>query len=91
MALLGMDVDEVERIGHDLINNQHAMLDNVLRAISGHVSSLPGIWHGSDSQQFIQLWESNHKPALSALMESVAQLGNTAIRQAGDQRAVANS
>ena len=91
MALLGMDVDEVERIGHDLINNQHKLLQDVLTAISSHASALPGIWHGNDSQQFLNIWESSHKPALSALMEHVQQLGSTAIKQAGDQREVANS
>lgn len=91
MALLGMDVDEVERIGHDLINNQFKMLENVLTAISSHASTLPGIWHGNDSQQFINVWESSHKPALNTLMEHVQQLGHTAIKQAADQRAVAGS
>lgn len=91
MALLGMDVDEVERIGHDLINTQVKLLENVLNAINGHVGHLPGIWHGNDSNQFIQLWESTHKPALNTLMEHINLLGQAAIRQAGDQRAVANS
>lgn len=88
---LGMDVDEVERVGHDLVNNQVSALNNVLHTIAGHVNNLPGIWHGSDSSTFIHEWETTHKGALTNLIAAINQLGHNALTQAGNQRDVSRS
>lgn len=88
---LGMDVDEVERVGHDLVNNQVSALNNVLHTIAGHVNNLPGIWHGQDSSKFIQEWETTHKAALNNLISAIHQLGSSALSQAHNQRDVSNT
>lgn len=86
MALLGMDVDEVERIGRDLSTNQAQAVGTVMQAIQAHIGTLQSTWHGGDAQRFSQEWESTHKPQMQQLMQVIQEFGQAAVKEAAQQR-----
>ena len=84
---LGMNPEEVEQISRDL-QNQAAEIQSVMNRIDGLIGRSQSNWWGTDAQQFADKWQSEHKPRLLNLQQSVQQLGETAMRNAQHQRAV---
>lgn len=87
MVTLGMDVDEVERVGHALIS-QAGAIEHLISTVEGLVNSAHGAWHGNDSNQFLQWWSSQHRPALQHAKDAIHGLGQSAINNANEQRTV---
>jgi uncharacterized protein YukE len=84
---LGMDVDEVERVGHSL-NQQADAIGHLISTVEGLVNSAHGAWQGNDSNQFLEWWHSQHRPALQQAEQAIRGLGQSAVNNAQDQRAV---
>lgn len=89
MAQVGMDVEAVTGLGHQL-QNQADAINQVIATVDGIVSQLEGAWQGNDARQFADWWNSQHKPALHNAEEAVRGLGQSAINNANDQAAVSN-
>ena len=87
MARMGMDVDLVETAGKKLQTYAH-QLETLVTQMNGVVSSLPGVWEGKDSNDFVQQWWPQHKKNLLAAKEAVNGLGQAALNNARDQRDV---
>ena len=87
MARMGMDVDQVEKAGHDL-QNRSADIDALINTIEGLVSNLPSIWDGKDAQMFVTQWWPEHKAHLVKVSGSIAGLGRSALANASEQRNV---
>jgi uncharacterized protein YukE len=80
-----MDVDEVERVGRSLKDQAHA-IDHLISTVEGLINSAHGAWHGNDSNQFSDWWNSQHKPALHHAREAIDGLGQAALNNATEQR-----
>lgn len=89
MARLGMDPDEVERIGREL-QNQANTLQNVVTAVDRAISQAQSAWEGSDSDKFRDVWVSQYKNTINNAVQSINDLGTTAIQNAADQRTVSS-
>lgn len=90
MAFEGMDVDQVTSIGNQL-KTQADQINNVIAAINGLVSQLPGVWQGRDATEFESWWNNQHKPALVNAATAVNGLGVSAINNATAQANVSSS
>jgi len=86
MPFEGMDVAEVDSIGHQL-QGQADEIEKVIGRINGLVAQLQGVWHGKDAQDFEGWWHNQHQPALRAAHDAIHGLGQSAINNARDQQA----
>lgn len=89
MAQIGMDPDEVERIGRDLQNQANA-LQNVVTAVEKAINEAQNAWKGSDAEKFRDTWVSQYKSPISNAVQAIDGLGQTAIQNAADQRQVSS-
>jgi surface antigen/uncharacterized protein YukE len=80
----GMDVGEVESLGHQLMN-QGNTLQTIINAIDGIVTSMETAWRGSDATEFQGWWQSQHRPALMSAEVAVHGLGQSALNNAQQQ------
>lgn len=87
MARMGMDVDAVEAAGNNLRNKAH-QIETLTADIDRIVQGLTNIWDGQDARQFVQEWWPGHKKNLRAIQEAINGLGQSALNNATDQRAV---
>lgn len=87
MALVGMDVEAVQNLGHQL-QSQSEALNNAIRAIEGLVRQSQDVWKGSDASEFLGWWESQHRPALQQASEAIRGLGQAALNNASEQAQV---
>jgi uncharacterized protein YukE len=84
---MGMDVDQVENIGHQL-KKQAQDIQGVINAVNGLIGQAESNWQGHDAQQFKSWWETQHRPALHNAMQAVDGLGQSAFNNASEQRSV---
>lgn len=86
MAFEGMDPDQVEQHGHQLLA-ESSNIENLVHAITSQVSTLAGNWQGQDSEQFQQEWSNTYLHQMQQAREALHQLGQAALRNAQEQRA----
>ncbi len=84
MAFEGMDIGEVESLGHQLMNQGNA-IQSVISAVDGIVNTLESVWKGPDATEFQGWWQSQHRPALVAAEAAVHGLGQSALNNAQQQ------
>jgi uncharacterized protein YukE len=84
MAFEGMDVAEVESLGHQLMN-QGNTIQSVINAIDGIVNTMESVWKGQDATVFQGWWQSQHRPALVAAEAAVHGLGQSALNNVQQQ------
>lgn len=90
MTRMGMDPDAVEEAGRRLrayAQQASTLADAADRSVRG----LAGVWEGRDGEAFIHESWPTHRAALRNAGQSVAELGEIAIRQAADQRQVSSA
>ncbi|HEY5249863.1 MAG TPA: hypothetical protein VIJ15_15590 [Dermatophilaceae bacterium] len=81
----GMNPDVVEtqaRILHGLSGEIIALLHK----IEGEVAALSGVWHGDDSRKFAADWSGTHKPVFTMSAALLADMGDSSLRNAAQQR-----
>jgi uncharacterized protein YukE len=86
-GLVGMDVEQVEKLGHSLQSQAHA-IEQVITAVNHLVAHSQEIWKGHDATQFHEHWNAQHRPALQHVREAVQGLGQSALNNAREQREV---
>jgi|GEM_PF-834662 len=84
MTMEGMDVGEVESLGHQLMN-QGNTIQTVINAIDGIVNTMESVWKGHDATEFMGWWQSQHRPALENVESAVHGLGQSALNNAQQQ------
>jgi WXG100 family type VII secretion target len=84
MAIVGMDVEQVQNLAGQL-HSQAEAIQSVINAIDSIVSQLESAWQGNDARQFADWWNSQHKPALRNAMEAVDGLHQSALNNATEQ------
>jgi uncharacterized protein YukE len=84
MTMEGMDVGEVESLGHQLMN-QGNTIQTVINAIDGIVNTMESVWKGPDATEFMGWWQSQHRPALENAESAVHGLGQSALNNAKQQ------
>lgn len=87
MARMGMDVDAVEGVGHEL-KRQASALGDLITQMERSVGTLPSIWDGKDASDFVQNWWPEHRRALVSAQQHVDGLGQSALNNASEQRNV---
>lgn len=85
MAYEGMDVDQVESLGHQL-NTQANSLAQIKTKLDGLVSSMAANWDGADSLRFHDTWTSQYSRQVTDAITNLSTLSQVAIRQAAEQR-----
>lgn len=85
MARVGMEVDQVAAAGKAL-KDRSAEIDSVVAKLDGIVRTMPSVWDGPDSQQFVNDWWPDHKRMLVSASTRVAGLGQSALNNASEQR-----
>lgn len=90
MSRMGMDVTQIEGIGKNL-TNQSQQIENVMGQVEGLINQAMGAWEGADAQRFQQEWNSTHKPHLRNAATALQAMGQTAARQASEQRQVSGN
>jgi len=86
-GLVGMDVEQVEKLGNSLKNQAHA-IEQVINAVNHLVTHSQEIWKGHDARQFNEHWTAQHRPALQRVRDAVQGLGQSAMNNAREQRDV---
>lgn len=89
MALVGMDVEQVQQLGNNL-KNQAEAIQGVINAVNGLVDNSQAIWKGKDAGDFLGWWNNEHRPALERVRQAVDGLGQSALNNAEDQMGVTN-
>jgi uncharacterized protein YukE len=87
MARMGMDVEAVEGVGHQL-ESLASQIDSLASQINGKVHQLPGIWEGQDARTFVDTWWPQHQKSLKAAADAVRGLSKAALNNASEQRGV---
>ncbi|MBK8729624.1 MAG: WXG100 family type VII secretion target [Tetrasphaera sp.] len=85
-----MDVDEVERVAAGL-HQQSQALHQSMTAIEKLVTQAVHAWEGQDSKQFMDWWNSQHKPAINRASEAIEGLSRAAKQNADAQRRVSDN
>ena len=85
MAFTGMDADQVEHYGHQLVTESEN-IGQLITQIQSNVGTLHANWHGQDSDQFQQEWSTNYLRQLQQAQAALSGLGQAALKNAGDQR-----
>lgn len=84
---LGMDPDQIERIGRDL-QAASADLERIGVRLGGAVERTTGRWTGPDALMFQDRWREEQRARLNALVADIGGLGQTALTNADAQRRV---
>jgi len=87
MAIVGMDVEQVQGLGNNL-KHQAEAIAQVIAAVNGLVQHSQEVWKGHDATEFLGYWEHQHRPALQHVMEAVSGLGQSAMNNASEQSQV---
>ncbi len=84
----GMAVEEVKRLATELRD----AAEEIERIKNELTQGLEGVyWEGQDADTFRSSWEGEMVPALDKLKSDVAELGETAERNAAEQARVSGS
>lgn len=89
MAIEGMDVGEVNRIGNQLRHEGDA-IRQVMSQVDSLISQAESVWKGPDATQFNEWWRTQHRPALSIAADAVTGLGQSALNNASAQTTASN-
>jgi len=68
-----------------------AELTAVMNKIEGEVASLADAWHGDDSRKFAAEWAGTHKPVFTTAASLLADMSDTSVRSAAQQRTTSSS
>ena len=85
MAFEGMDPDQVEHHGNQLLS-ESGNLEHLIQSITAQVSTLAANWQGQDSEQFQHEWSNSYLHQMRKAQEALNQLGHAALRNAREQR-----
>lgn len=88
MAQLGMDVDAIEQLGHQLRDSIAPQITDLINAINHVVGSMEASWWGPDAQTFCHDWWPQHQKELHNAYQAIHGLGQSALNNAQDQRTV---
>ena len=78
----GMNVDEVNQLGHQL-QTQAGNIRDMVGQLEGVISGTT--WMGPDADQFKGQWWPEHKQHLLAVAEQLHGFGQSALNNASDQ------
>lgn len=92
MALRGADIDKLRDLANRLQNTWGSQIDQLISQIDTQVqASASDVWIGPDADQFRnQIWPQ-HKAALKAARQALADAGATAKRNADVQETTSSS
>lgn len=90
MARLGMDADVVEALGKQL-RTQGQSIRMTVSKVDALVNQAGRQWDGGRSRAFVIQWQLTHRRDLLQLAESIEGLGQAALNNASEQRAVSAS
>lgn len=85
MAFEGMDPDQIEQYGHQLLSEGNNV-ENLVHAITSQVSTLAANWQGQDSNQFQQEWSNTYIHQMQQARDALIRLGQVALHNAQEQR-----
>jgi WXG100 family type VII secretion target len=85
MAFEGMNPDQVEQYGHQLVA-ESSNIENLIHSITSQVSTLAANWQGQDSEQFQREWSGTYIRQMQSAHDALYHLGQAALRNAHDQR-----
>jgi uncharacterized protein YukE len=83
-----MDVDAIEHLGRQLRDTIAPQITDLINAINHVVGSMEASWWGPDAQAFCHDWWPQHQKELHAAYVAIQGLGQSALNNAQDQRAV---
>lgn len=83
-AFVGMDVEQVEKLGNDL-RSQAERIDEIGARIDDLIRQMATVWRGSDAERFADWWSGQHRPALRAVFDAIEGLARSAKNNAEDQ------
>lgn len=81
----GMNVDEVDRLGRYL-QQQQGRINDIIREINSRVDGAG--WVGPDAQKFKKDWWPQHRGKLTQIGKDLHGFGTSAINNASDQKAI---
>ncbi|GAY17813.1 WXG100 family type VII secretion target [Mycobacterium sp. shizuoka-1] len=85
MVQMGMDTDAVESAARQL-KGHAAAIGNLIAQLDKVVNTLPSVWDGADASMFVREWWPQHKKALAEAQQHVDGLGQSALKNASEQR-----
>ena len=89
MPRLGMDVDAVESIGHQMIDKSHAVTSVQLTA-ARLIQDAHSLWFGANGARWLSDWVANEK-AVRTLASDLESMGQTLLSQASEQRGASSA
>jgi WXG100 family type VII secretion target len=89
MAIVGMDVEQVTNVGHQL-QGQSDAISQVITHVEGLISQAESVWKGGDADGFRDTWHGHYKPAMLQVQQALHGLGQSAINNATEQRNVSS-
>lgn len=85
-----MDADVVESVGRQLFQRGESVR-HVVRSVDRLVADAESRWWGTRGGQFVHEWRDSHRPALLRIAQALGELGETALRNATEQRDASSS
>ena len=85
MARLGMDADQVEKVGREL-RALGEQVGAIAGSVDGLIAGIGAVWFGASGQRLQSDWRSTHRPHVVQGAESLRSLARTALANAADQR-----
>jgi hypothetical protein len=82
MAFVGADVEQLRALGAEL-GSQAGALEDLGRRVGIRIDAVD--WRGPDAAVFREDWNTRHLVALRRVADVLAQVGETARRQAAEQ------
>jgi len=81
----GMNPDVVESQGR-ILSGLSGEIIALMNKIEGEVTGLADAWHGDDSRRFAAEWAGTHRPVFTTAATLLADMSDTSLRSAGQQR-----
>jgi WXG100 family type VII secretion target len=85
MAFEGMDPDQVEQHGRQLLA-ESGNIEHLIQTITGQVTTLAASWQGHDSDQFHSEWSNTYLRQMQSARDALHTLGTVALHNADEQR-----
>ena len=81
----GMNVQEVENLGHKLLNTYAAQITQFMTQIEQLVNNTSDTWAGKDANDFRSWWPAKRN-ALKAIATDLHGFGQSALNNASEQK-----
>ena len=84
---VGMNIDEVKNLSHQLVNGSHQLRD-LVNTLNHQIQSVH--WVGQDREAFVHDWHSSYMPNLNNVINALEHASQRAMSNVHQQEEASN-